>query len=258
MLRPPPLPAACLLPPMAGWLQGRNRRCITVDLHNAEGRGLERRLADGWAEVLVENFRPGVMEKWEVSRCGPCCRRRRTKTVCGIVDSCQPAPTPIRHARCLRHCPTLTPHQSPSPTPPDSHDRPTPQLGPADLKPSLVYTRISGYGQTGPKAQLPGYASVCEAYGGFRSVWFGRVDGRGGGWAVGGRRWRAPGEGARCGSCSSASHMFLFSLHTYHVVLANTHTHTHTHLQTLLPRTAPPRHTAQVRQRLPGPRPGAP
>ena len=37
-----------------------------------------------------------------------------------------------------------------------------------DLKPELVYARISGYGQTGPKASLPGYASVCEAYGGFR------------------------------------------------------------------------------------------
>lgn len=42
------------------------------------------------------------------------------------------------------------------------------QLGPKDLKPELIYTRISGYGQTGPKAQLPGYASVCEAFGGFR------------------------------------------------------------------------------------------
>jgi crotonobetainyl-CoA:carnitine CoA-transferase CaiB-like acyl-CoA transferase len=41
-------------------------------------------------------------------------------------------------------------------------------LGPADLPHSLVYTRISGYGQTGPKAQLPGYASVCEAFGGLR------------------------------------------------------------------------------------------
>ena len=41
-------------------------------------------------------------------------------------------------------------------------------LGPTDLSPSLIYTRISGYGQTGPKAPNPGYASVCEAYGGFR------------------------------------------------------------------------------------------
>ena len=37
-----------------------------------------------------------------------------------------------------------------------------------DLKPDIVYARISGYGQTGPKSQLAGYASVCEAYGGFR------------------------------------------------------------------------------------------
>lgn len=39
-----------------------------------------------------------------------------------------------------------------------------------DLKPELVYARISGYGQTGPKSHLPGYASVCEAYGGFRYI----------------------------------------------------------------------------------------
>ena len=37
-----------------------------------------------------------------------------------------------------------------------------------DLKADIVYARISGYGQTGPKSQLAGYASVCEAYGGFR------------------------------------------------------------------------------------------
>lgn len=86
---------------------GRNRRCITVDLHKEEGRAVIRALA-AKSDVLVENFRPGVMEKWN--------------------------------------------------------------LGPADLPSHLVYTRISGYGQTGPKATLPGYASVCEAYGGFRYV----------------------------------------------------------------------------------------
>ena len=43
-------------------------------------------------------------------------------------------------------------------------------LGPQDLKRELIYTRISGYGQTGPKAVQPGYASVCEAYGGLRCV----------------------------------------------------------------------------------------
>jgi crotonobetainyl-CoA:carnitine CoA-transferase CaiB-like acyl-CoA transferase len=88
-------------------VQGRNRRCITVDLHKPEGRDLVRRLAST-VDVLLENFRPGVMEKWG--------------------------------------------------------------LGPKDLDPRLVYARISGYGQTGPKATLPGYASVCEAYGGFRHV----------------------------------------------------------------------------------------
>jgi crotonobetainyl-CoA:carnitine CoA-transferase CaiB-like acyl-CoA transferase len=43
-------------------------------------------------------------------------------------------------------------------------------LGPADLSPRLVYVRISGRGQTGPSARLPGYASVCEAESGFRAV----------------------------------------------------------------------------------------
>eukprot|EP00891_Asterochloris_glomerata_P004193 jgi/Astpho2/4193/e_gw1.00064.29.1_t len=86
---------------------GRNRRCLTLDLRQQAGRDICRQLADR-ADVLVENFRPGVMEKWG--------------------------------------------------------------LGPQDLKPELVYARISGYGQTGPKASLPGYASVCEAYGGFRHL----------------------------------------------------------------------------------------
>ena len=39
-----------------------------------------------------------------------------------------------------------------------------------DLKDTLIYIRISGYGQTGPKAHLAGYASVCEAYGGIRHL----------------------------------------------------------------------------------------
>ena len=43
-------------------------------------------------------------------------------------------------------------------------------LGPDDLDPRLVYVRISGRGQTGPAARLPGYASVCEAESGFRAV----------------------------------------------------------------------------------------
>jgi crotonobetainyl-CoA:carnitine CoA-transferase CaiB-like acyl-CoA transferase len=44
-------------------------------------------------------------------------------------------------------------------------------LGPEVVKarnPKLIYTRISGYGQTGPYAGKPGYASVTEGFGGFR------------------------------------------------------------------------------------------
>ena len=34
------------------------------------------------------------------------------------------------------------------------------------INPDLVYTRVSGYGQTGPYASRPGFASACEAMGG--------------------------------------------------------------------------------------------
>ncbi len=89
---------------------GRNKKCITLDLKTEQGRELAGQLIDG-SDVLIENFRPGVMEKWG--------------------------------------------------------------LGPERFKPSnpgLVYTRISGYGQTGPYAHKPGFASVCEGISGFRYV----------------------------------------------------------------------------------------
>jgi formyl-CoA transferase len=38
---------------------------MTVDLHNEEGRQVVRQLA-ARSDVLLENFRPGVMEKWQV------------------------------------------------------------------------------------------------------------------------------------------------------------------------------------------------
>jgi crotonobetainyl-CoA:carnitine CoA-transferase CaiB-like acyl-CoA transferase len=41
----------------------RNKRNVTLNLGKAEGQELLRRLV-GEADVLVENFRPGVMEKW--------------------------------------------------------------------------------------------------------------------------------------------------------------------------------------------------
>ena len=88
----------------------RNKKCVTLDLRKPGGRALARALALR-SDVLIENFRPGTMEKWG--------------------------------------------------------------LGPDDLRggnPGLVYTRVSGYGQTGPLAGKPGFASVCEGFGGFRYV----------------------------------------------------------------------------------------
>lgn len=87
---------------------GRNKKSVTIDLKSAEGRVLVKELIDS-ADVVIENFRPGVMEEW--------------------------------------------------------------QLGPDDVKkdnPGIIYARISGYGQTGPNASKPGFASVCEGYSGFR------------------------------------------------------------------------------------------
>ncbi len=46
-------------------------------------------------------------------------------------------------------------------------------IGPADIKalnPRVIYTRVSGYGQTGPYAAKPGFASVCEGLGGLRYI----------------------------------------------------------------------------------------
>ena len=46
------------------WLsESRNKRSVTVDLGQDEGRDLVRRLI-AVSDVVVENFRPGVMEKW--------------------------------------------------------------------------------------------------------------------------------------------------------------------------------------------------
>ena len=46
-------------------------------------------------------------------------------------------------------------------------------LGPQQFKysnPELIYTRVSGYGQTGPNSSMPGFASVCEGMAGMRYV----------------------------------------------------------------------------------------
>lgn len=45
---------------------GRNKRTITLDLKHPDGAATMRRLLAG-ADVLVENFRPGTLERWGLS-----------------------------------------------------------------------------------------------------------------------------------------------------------------------------------------------
>jgi formyl-CoA transferase len=44
----------------------RNKKSVTIDLRHPRGQGLVRRLA-ATADVLVENFRPGTLERWGLS-----------------------------------------------------------------------------------------------------------------------------------------------------------------------------------------------
>ena len=46
-------------------VQSRNKKCCTLDLRTEKGQILLLRLA-GESDVLVENFRPGTLEKWNV------------------------------------------------------------------------------------------------------------------------------------------------------------------------------------------------
>ena len=46
-------------------VQSRNKKCITLDLRQSRGQSLLVELAKR-ADVLVENFRPGTLEKWGV------------------------------------------------------------------------------------------------------------------------------------------------------------------------------------------------
>ena len=45
------------------YAMARNKKCITLDLRNSEGRAIAARLAER-CDVLIENFRPGTMEQW--------------------------------------------------------------------------------------------------------------------------------------------------------------------------------------------------
>src|SRR3712207_7731077 len=58
-----------------GKVVGRNKRGITLNLSDAAGQEVFRRLAAG-ADVVIENFRPGTLERWglgyeELSRDNP-------------------------------------------------------------------------------------------------------------------------------------------------------------------------------------------
>ncbi|CAN7565815.1 CaiB/BaiF CoA transferase family protein [Rhizobacter sp. LjRoot28] len=91
-------------------VQSRNKRSVALDLRQPEARELVRRLIDE-CDVLIENFKPGVMEAWGFD-----------------------------HATLARS------------------------------NPGLVMLRISGYGQTGPNRDLPGFGVVAEAMGGLRHL----------------------------------------------------------------------------------------
>jgi len=45
------------------YVQNRNKKSVTVNLRIPEGQGVVRRIARG-ADVVIENFRPGTLEKW--------------------------------------------------------------------------------------------------------------------------------------------------------------------------------------------------
>lgn len=90
------------------YLQSRNKKSIAVNLKSPEGLDVVKQLARS-ADVVVENFRPGGLEKlglgWDVL---------------------------------------------------------------SALNPNLVMVRISGYGQTGPYRDRPGFGAIGESMGGIR------------------------------------------------------------------------------------------
>ena len=45
------------------YVQGRNKKSVTADLRKPEGQEIARRIART-ADIVIENFRPGTMEKW--------------------------------------------------------------------------------------------------------------------------------------------------------------------------------------------------
>jgi crotonobetainyl-CoA:carnitine CoA-transferase CaiB-like acyl-CoA transferase len=47
-------------------VEGRGRKSVTLNLRTPEGQGVFRRLA-ATADVVVENFRPGTLERWNIA-----------------------------------------------------------------------------------------------------------------------------------------------------------------------------------------------
>jgi crotonobetainyl-CoA:carnitine CoA-transferase CaiB-like acyl-CoA transferase len=45
------------------YVQSRNKKCITLDLNHAEGQEIIRKLVNE-VDIIIENFKPGTMEKW--------------------------------------------------------------------------------------------------------------------------------------------------------------------------------------------------
>ncbi|SAK68182.1 CaiB/BaiF CoA transferase family protein [Caballeronia ptereochthonis] len=91
-------------------VQSRNKKSVAVDLKSEKGRELVRKLACS-CDIVIENFRPGTLEGWDLG------------------------------------WETLS-----------------------ALNPRLIMLRISGYGQTGPYRDLPGFGVIGEAMGGLRYV----------------------------------------------------------------------------------------
>ena len=85
--------------------QSRNKQSVTLDLRQVEARDVVKRLVKG-ADILIENFRPGTLEKWGLG-----------------WDEL------------------------------------------SSINPGLVMLRVSGYGQTGPYRDLPGFGVIGEAMG---------------------------------------------------------------------------------------------
>jgi len=91
-------------------VQSRNKRSVALDLRDAAAQAVVRELALE-ADVLIENFRPGAMEGFNLDPAALC-----------------------------------------------------------EANPRLVVLRISGYGQTGPYRDKPGFGVVAEAMGGLRHL----------------------------------------------------------------------------------------